>query len=216
MPQLSDLDLLVRHDLRLRGFAQVDELARRLGADEAEVEAILANSEAGGLVRRQRGEVGGWTLTAAGRARDERDLAAELDRSGARAVVDSAYRRFATLNDELLALCTDWQLRPTGEQPRETRLNDHTDAAYDTAVIAHLGELDDRAQPICADLAATLDRFGPYGRRLSRARRNVEEGTFDWFDRPTFDSYHSVWFELHEDLLSTLGLERGAVPAGSA
>jgi hypothetical protein len=24
------------------------------------------------------------------------------------------------------------------------------------------------------------------------------------------DSYHTVWFELHEDLLATLGLERGA------
>jgi hypothetical protein len=26
------------------------------------------------------------------------------------------------------------------------------------------------------------------------------------------DSYHSVWFELHEDLLATLGIERGSEP----
>ena len=25
---------------------------------------------------------------------------------------------------------------------------------------------------------------------------------------PRVDSYHSVWFELHEDLLATLGFER--------
>ncbi|MDQ1375434.1 MAG: hypothetical protein QOJ09_2772, partial [Actinomycetota bacterium] len=27
---------------------------------------------------------------------------------------------------------------------------------------------------------------------------------------PLIDSYHTVWFELHEDLLSTLGIERGS------
>ena len=28
------------------------------------------------------------------------------------------------------------------------------------------------------------------------------------------DSYHTVWFELHEDLLATLGLERAAETGG--
>ncbi len=36
----------------------------------------------------------------------------------------------------------------------------------------------------------------------------MTEGERDWFTKPTIDSYHSVWFELHEDLLATLGLER--------
>ena len=30
--------------------------------------------------------------------------------------------------------------------------------------------------------------------------------------KPMIDSYHSVWFELHEDLLATLGIERGSEP----
>ena len=36
----------------------------------------------------------------------------------------------------------------------------------------------------------------------------VRRGHGEWFDKPLIDSYHTVWFELHEDLLATLGLER--------
>ena len=63
-------------------------------------------------------------------------------------------------------------------------------------------------QPICAELAATLERFGSYGPRLAEARARVEGGDVDWFTKPMIDSYHTVWFELHEDLLATLGIER--------
>ena len=38
----------------------------------------------------------------------------------------------------------------------------------------------------------------------------VEAGDHQWFTRPLIDSYHTVWFELHEDLLSTLGKERAS------
>ena len=32
----------------------------------------------------------------------------------------------------------------------------------------------------------------------------------EWFTKPVIDSYHTVWFELHEDLLATLGIERAS------
>ena len=87
-------------------------------------------------------------------------------------------------------------------------LNDHAAAAHDDAVIARLGALDDAAQPVCQELAAVLDRFRTYGPRLNAARRRLESGERDWFTRPLIESYHTVWFELHEDLLCTLGIER--------
>ncbi len=46
------------------------------------------------------------------------------------------------------------------------------------------------------------------GRRLDNALARVQAGDFDWFTTPVIDSFHTVWFELHEDLLSTLGIER--------
>jgi hypothetical protein len=150
-----------------------------------------------------------WTLTGDGRAEGERRAAAELDQAGVRAVVEDAYRRFRALNPSLLQVCTDWQLRSDSGDPANAAANDHQDSAYDAAVIARLVDIDDAVQPICRQLADALDRFAGYGERFGRALARVRDGEKDWFTRPTIDSYHTVWFELHENLLATLGIERG-------
>jgi hypothetical protein len=41
----------------------------------------------------------------------------------------------------------------------------------------------------------------------------VRAGDKEWFTGPLVDSYHTVWFELHEDLMATLGLERATEEA---
>jgi hypothetical protein len=105
----------------------------------------------------------------------------------------------------LLEVCTDWQMRTLdGRQV----LNDHRDGSYDRAVISRLRTIDGEIQPVCTSLAAGLGRFHNYGPRLSNALKKVESGEIDWFTKPIIDSYHTIWFELHEDLLSTLGIER--------
>jgi hypothetical protein len=73
--------------------------------------------------------------------------------------------------------------------------------------------LDQHAQPVLASLCEVLDRFGGHQRRLRIALDHVVAGEHDWFTKPMFPSYHSCWFELHEDLLATLGRERH--PEGS-
>ena len=143
---------------------------------------------------------------AAGRAEGQRRAATELDTAGARSIVDAAYRNFLEQNRALLQLCTDWQLRG---DPGENTPNDHLDAAYDAGVIARLVEIDAAIQPVGARLAEALERFGGYGERLAHAVEQVQAGEKDWFTKPIIDSYHTVWFELHENLLATLGIERG-------
>ena len=44
--------------------------------------------------------------------------------------------------------------------------------------------------------------------------RTTDAGEVDWFTRPTIPSYHSVWFELHENLLATLGIDRAQEASG--
>ena len=195
--------LVVLHGLVVRGFATVDALAAA-GIDPVEVERGLAAAEAAGLARRREGRHPGWSLTPTGRTEVRRSLADELDAAGARPAVDGAYRRFLALNPELLATCTAWQVRDEASQTP----NDHTDAAYDAATVERLAAVDAAAQPVCADLATALARFAGYGRRLATAVDRVRAGDGDWFTSPRVDSYHTVWFELHEDLLATLGLER--------
>ena len=87
-------------------------------------------------------------------------------------------------------------------------INDHSDPEYDKGVIARLRDVDTAVQPVCQDLADVLDRFAGYGPRLANAIDRVEAGDTDYATKPMIDSYHTVWFELHEDLLATLGIER--------
>jgi hypothetical protein len=156
---------------------------------------------AAGLATRRDGRISGWALTPDGRAAHAELIADELAAVGALSTVEDAYGRFLGVNNELLTVCTDWQLR-------EGALNDHADAAYDDAVIGRLRRVDDTVQPVARDLSGVLVRFSDYGPRLASALQRVEQGERDWFAKPMIDSYHTVWFELHEDLLATLGIER--------
>jgi hypothetical protein len=114
----------------------------------------------------------------------------------------AAYATFRSLNRAVLQVCTDWQVRPGGA------LNDHADAAYDWSVLDRLEALDDRAGPLVRRLAGVDPRFSPYHERLREARRRVVDGEREWLTSPRIDSYHTVWMELHEELLTALGLER--------
>jgi hypothetical protein len=210
VPVASEARLLVFHGLRLGGFVEPEVVAARYGLPIAEVTDLLAAALDAGLVRRRDGRVSGWLLTADGRTEGEQLLEAELDGAGARPAVAAAYERFMQINKELLAACTAWQVRDESSGA----LNDHSDPDHDARVIARLGDVDDAVQPICTDLASTLDRFGSYGPRLATARRRVEDGDVDWFTKPMIDSYHTVWFELHEDLLATLRIERSTEGEG--
>ena len=209
MSTASDPDLLVLLGLRLRSFAPADAVAETVGLTPADVEARLQALGADDRARFRDGRMTGWMLTPAGRADGERRLAAELDAVGRRDAVAGAYRRFLSVNQRLLDTCTDWQLRTVDGQQV---VNDHADATHDAPVIAQLAELDAAVQPVVADLADALERFGGYSPRLAAALAKVQGGDGDWFTKPTIDSYHTVWFELHENLLATLGIERGAEP----
>ena len=86
--------------------------------------------------------------------------------------------------------------------------NDHSDTDYDATVIGRLADTNDAIQPICADLGALLARFGGYTDGFGNSLAKVQAGEQEWFTKPIIESYHTVWFELHEDLLATLGIER--------
>lgn len=201
MPAASDPRFLVLQALRLKGFADTPAIASVAGLDAEEAEQYLDKASTDGHCARRDGRITGWALTPDGRARHSELIAVELHSTGARPAVEDAYHRFARVNSQLLTVCTDWQLK-------NGALNAHDDPAYDAAVIERLAEVDQVVQPVCASLAAVLGRFSRYGPRLAGALQRVQAGDGDWFAKPLIDSYHTVWFELHEDLLATLGIER--------
>ena len=123
-----------------------------------------------------------------------------------RAIVAAAYEGFLPRNVELIRVCNDWQVRP-GNVP-----NDHGDAAYDWTVIDRLRTLDERTAPVVRRVARSVARFDAYPRRLRAALSRVDEGEREWFTSPRIDSYHTVWMQLHEDLLLALGKSREHEP----
>jgi hypothetical protein len=201
VPASSDPGFLVLHALRLKGFADTPVVAALTRLDEAEAAKHLEAASNDGQATRRDGRISGWALTPDGRARHAVLIQEELETSGTKGAIEDGYRRFLEFNNELLSVCTDWQLR-------DGSLNDHTDTAYDETIIGRLEYVDEQVQPVTSDLGGALERFGQYGSRFTLALDKVKKGERDWFAKPMIDSYHTIWFELHEDLLATLGIER--------
>ncbi|KAB2350020.1 transcriptional regulator [Actinomadura rudentiformis] len=200
----TDDDLLVLHALRCCGHTGAARLAAVTGMDESAVESELIDLAVAGLVTYEPGEFGAWGLTDAGRVADAQRITQQLEAAGARAAVTAAYERFMVLNPELLDLCTAWQLRPVDGV---MTANDHSDSSYDARVLGRFTDLDRRAAAVCAELAAAVPRFGLYRDRLSHALTRAASGQLEYV-ADHIASYHTVWAELHEDLLATLGIPR--------
>lgn len=203
--EIDEARLSVIHGLRLRSVADAAELARLTGIDPEPLAVLLVDEADRGFVVHRSGRLSGWSLTAAGRAEGERLLGEQLQLSGGRSTVEVLYEEFLGLNPILLEICADWQtLRVDGIEV----VNTHEDLAHDREVIERLSRLHVRSMKMTGQLGAVLERFGLYGQRLSAAHERIQTGETEWLTRSTIDSYHSVWFELHEDLLATLGRRR--------
>lgn len=197
----SDPRFLVLHGLRLKSFAEPPAVAAAVGIDVPTVESHLPGLVEEQLVARRDGRLSGWSLTRTGRQVQQELAAKDLADSGTTEAVRGLYQRFLAHNGELLAICTDWQVR--GDE-----INDHADAGYDRAVLERLDAVHEAITPVVDDLAGTRARYGPFRPRLDGAIERVRAGELDFITKPVVDSYHTVWFELHEDLLTSLGIDR--------
>lgn len=195
---------VVLHALRCIGFAELSRVADAAGLPEVDVESHLIDLAVSGLVTRTTGEFGAWGLTEAGRVEDARLTAEELAAVGTRCAVSAAYETFMVLNPELLDLCSAWHLRAVYGIVAP---NDHSDSAYDARVLDRFVDLDRRADFVCADLSAALPRLRRYRVRLTAALDRARSGELEHLT-DSMTSYHTVWFQLHEDLLATLGIPR--------
>ena len=109
------------------------------------------------------------------------------------------------INRELKQLITDWQ---TVEIGGSRVPNDHSNKDYDARIIDRLSALHERFEPVLKSLVACAPRLAVYQRKLEEALAKVEDGDIAWVSDARTESYHTVWFELHEDLLRLLGRVR--------
>jgi hypothetical protein len=186
--------------LCLKGRATHEALRAALDADTA---AAVSELEAAGLVQSTKL---GYRATELGRSRAEELYAREREHAGP--VIDEVYESFVPINDEVKQIVTDWQMRPVAG---ELTVNDHSDRRHDERVMARWRRTDAKVSIALSPLSTTLTRFDLYPRRLRRALTLIGEGDHSMLAAPLKDSYHTVWFELHEELIILSGRSRADV-----
>lgn len=189
---MSDDGLLTLHAVRLLGFADTAAVAGRFGQDRNLVESQLIDAGVNGFVSRSTfAGTSGWSLSSLGRIENERLLAEELDGAGARGMVLAVHDDFVEFNEGVVSACSAIQLRAPATQD-----------AMDVLIGALAAW-----RPLEARLAGLLPRFEGYSGRLLRALKQAVEDP-SWVTATDRDSFHRAWFELHEDLIATLGIQR--------
>jgi hypothetical protein len=193
---------LVLHGLAIKKYATAEAVAGLIGLDPVRVAALLAESVSRGRVLQTQ----------------DRYCLAPM----ARVTLDGLYSRFCAelrdnaefvhgceeferVNVTLKSLITDWQVLSIGGA---RVANDHSDAGYDERIVDRLGALHEGAEAMLARLARHLPRLAIYARKLQIALEKAEDGAIEWVSDARIESYHTLWFELHEDLLRLLGRVR--------
>ncbi|HEX4109946.1 MAG TPA: PEP-utilizing enzyme [Solirubrobacteraceae bacterium] len=144
---------------------------------------------AAGLITQTRA---GLMLTEEGHARHGALLDADRARLDLEAL-QSIYQRFLAANQPLKELSSRWQAASEDER-------------FDLA--GQLADIVDRVQPALRRTAELSSRFGGYHPRLVAASEKVQDGEHEYAVSPKVDSVHTVWMEIHEDYLLTLGISR--------
>ncbi|WP_433723749.1 pyruvate, phosphate dikinase [Nocardia sp. CA-129566] len=195
-PELSELAIL--RLIGIKGRVQPNAVATSLDIAEAEVDSRSSDFVTRGLCA---STPVGVRLTPHGR--EQLTLLLEHERANIdRSVIAAAYDEFCEFNAELKEVITAWQMTDP------STVNDHSDNAYDTAILARLTTLHHRVAPLVERIGTIAPRLRPYTDRLNRAVERMNGGDHSWVARPIMDSYHTVWFELHEDLIGLCGLSR--------
>jgi hypothetical protein len=177
--------------LKLKGFVRAEALGD--AADLLIAEGLVAESKMG------------LRLSPSGREAASAVWAGEIAAANAVAL-EVIYGDFNAINSSFKALVTDWQIR-AGEP------NDHTDSVYDDIIVSRLGDVHLKLAPILYAAMLQVPRLAHYTPAFENALGKLKSGETRWMAAPIIDSYHTLWFELHEELIQLTGRTRAAEAA---
>lgn len=193
---------LVLHGLAIKKHADAEAVAKLIGLSIERVNTALAEAVKRGRVSEAQGR---YLLAPMARMALDGEYSKFYDGLRKNADFVAAYEGFEKINVDLKQLITNWQTMDVAGQRVP---NDHSNKAHDDRVIDRLGKLHERADKLFAKLAAGLPRLQIYRDHLLAALEKSEDGAIEWVSDARIDSYHTVWFELHEELLRLMGRVR--------
>jgi predicted transcriptional regulator len=189
--------------LRVKGAADSTQLRTATHSNEDECERALTSLMAEGLIAKNKSQQK-YILTDAGKQAVSSQAERERHAIG-QVQLEQLYDRFMILDADFKRLAGGWQVCSPGPPPV---FNDHSDPRYDERIIKNLVRLHHRLRSLVEALGEQCPRYNAYRVRFADSLNRLSDGSADYFTNPRVDSYHNIWFELHEDLLCTLGRQR--------
>jgi pyruvate,orthophosphate dikinase len=186
--------------IAIKGFATAAAVADAVRSTPDIVEPIVDQLAVDGLIAPS---AGAFRLTDAGTARASALTASDRATLG-EAEAAQALDDFLVLDRRMKDTVTAWQLR----DPDAQVFNDHSDADYDRGVLDRLAGLHADTVAWITPLETLLGRLTDYRERLTSANDQAQAGDGRFVASPRVDSYHGIWFELHEDLIRLAGRTR--------
>jgi hypothetical protein len=138
-------------------------------------------------------------------------LKAERERVDRR-TAERLYPDFMALDVRFKLLVADWQIKVIGSNRVP---NDHTDASYDAAIRARVADFHQATVALLPNILMLSPRLRPFATRLAHAAKAIAAGDGTMIASPLKDSYHTAWFELHEEMIHLAGRDRAIEEARS-
>jgi pyruvate,orthophosphate dikinase len=189
----SDVTLLeLARTVQLKGLCAPERAAAALSAALDRIEELVAGHD-----HVFKPTPRGVMLTPDGRSWLSQELESE------RMSVDSqrmntCYGQFMELNHGFKQLVSEWQLKQ-GSDP--------TDADWDN-VVTGVASIHEGLAPLLEDACGLAPRLRSYTGRFIAALEAMRAGDRTMLASPLKDSYHTVWFEYHEELITLCGRDR--------
>ncbi len=195
-PDRSITLLEVVRTIQLKGLCTAARAAAVLAAEESVLITLVdANASLFRAIPR------GIALTPDGRTWLLEQLALEREQCDGLAA-RQRYEEFLVLNDRFKALVTGWQ----------TSSANGPGTPVWTSVVEALQDLHPVLAACVINTSSLVPRLGDYARRFRSALAEVRAGDASMLTSPLKDSYHTIWFEYHEELISLAGRSRAKEP----
>jgi pyruvate,orthophosphate dikinase len=189
--------LEVLRTVQLKGLCSTERAAAALGVT---VDSVANHITAANSLFRETAR--GFMVSPEGREWVEEGLQREGDGSDSR-LLNAEYEQFSVLNARFKQLVHAWQDATAGG-----------DDASHSALLDSLQSIHQELTRTLTTIASAAPRLATYEQRFESALAALRGGDHSMLASPLKDSYHTVWFEYHEELVRLCRRDRLAEERG--
>lgn len=127
-----------------------------------------------------------------------------LEQGGRRNEILRDWEEFEGVNRRFKALVVRWQMKDVNGVKT---VNNHSDKEYDSEILGELAKIHEETKNVIDKIAEIIPSYRRYTGRFEVALKRLNGGDTKYMAIAR-DSYHGVWYELHESILKLSDKER--------